>query len=171
MKFLSVLFTFSSFAYTSFSQSPKNYLIDGTSCSVYMICNPGKFESSYEKDSSKIYSRECIDHQTTYGIFLIDLPATLELSAAEEKTIFYLDFLKEKKEIGAALGYSKGHRLNKNENTRGVIDQWIGPGGIVWKLRAWTDGKYIAILYVHGRIVIEESKKDAFLNGFRFSQK
>ena len=87
---------------------------------------------------------------------------------AEDLVISYLDYLKVSFEISNAAGYGKGHRMNDNENARGIIDYWQDKEKANWKIKAWTDGKFIAVMYAKSKKELPETKVEVFLNGFRF---
>jgi hypothetical protein len=151
------------------AQSLKKYSINETGCSLYLYCDPGKFDSDYSEDSSRVYTAECIKEEITYGIICIKLlvPIT-DLNSAEDVMISYLEYLKASSNIVSAAGYGKGHTLNDNENTRGVIDYWKDKDKNNWKIKAWTNGDFIAVLYASGKKELPETKVDVFLNSFRF---
>jgi hypothetical protein len=151
------------------AQLLKKYSIGETGCTLYLYCDPGKFDVDYSEDSSKVYTGECIKEDITYGVICIRLLAPItDLNAAEEVMISYLEYLKASSNIISAAGYGKGHILNNNENTRGVIDYWKDKDQNNWKIKAWTNGVFIAVLYASGKKELPETKVDAFLNGFRF---
>ena len=150
------------------AQSLKKYAIGNSGCSVYTFCNP-VFEETYSEDSSKIFTGECEKDTVYYGVICVKLQtATSNLDVAEELVVSYLDFLKKNFEIASAAGYGKGNRLNSNENTRGVIDYWQDKKKNNWKVKGWTDGKFIGIVYVYTQLEVPESKANVFLNSFRF---
>ena len=133
-----------------------------------MFCNPLRFDEAYSQDSSKIYTAECINDEIHYGIICAKLLNPVnDLSAAEELVVSYLDYLKVDFEIASSAGYGKGHRLNSNENTRGIIDYWKDKENYNWKVKAWMDGKFIVVLYANNKKELPE-KIDVFLNGLRF---
>ena len=68
---------------------------------------------------------------------------------AEDLLIAYLDYLKGNFGITKSAGYSKGHILNKKENTRGILDYWEDGEKNKWKVKAWTDGKFIGVMYAY----------------------
>src|SRR5436189_56465 len=57
--------------------------------------------------------------------------------------------------------------LNSNENTRGIVDYWKDKENNNWKVKAWTDGKFIAVLYAYTKTEVPD-KADVFLNSLRF---
>lgn len=152
----------------SHAQVLKKYAISNSGCSVYMLCDPGKFDEDLSEDSSKVYTAECIKDDISYGIICAKLLHSVDdLSAAEDVAISYLDYLKLEFEIETAAGYGKGHRLNNNENTRGIIDYWKDNKKVNWKITAWTDGKFICVLYANSMKDLPEEKVNVFLNSLR----
>lgn len=162
--FLSLLFAVA----VTHAQTLKKYPISNSGCSLYTYCNPGKFDFDYSEDSSKVYTGECVNAEVTYGIICIKLLNPIEkLDAAEEMMISYVDFLKADFHVKKSTGYGKGHTLNNNENTRGLIDYWEDTENQKWKIKAWTDGKFIGVLYANTRKELNETKVNVFLDGFR----
>jgi hypothetical protein len=151
------------------AQSLKKYAISNSGCSVYTLCDPGRFDVDYSQDSSKVYTAECVKDEVHYGIICVKLlnPA-VDLNTAEELVVSYLDYLKVDFEIASSAGYGKGHRLNSNENTRGILDYWKDKENVNWKVKAWTDSKFIVVLYANSKKELPETKADVFLNGLRF---
>jgi hypothetical protein len=152
------------------SQSLRKYNIDDTGCSLYMFCDPGKFAILYSEDSSAIYTAECKADSVFYAVFCVKLKASLPAGdEAENMMISYLDYLKSEFKIKSTAGYGKGHRMDKKPDVRGVIDYWQDEDEDDWKIKAWTDGKFIAVMYILGTGKLDfNAKHDVFLNGFRF---
>lgn len=90
-----------------------------------------------------------------------------DLDGAEETMINYVEYLKKNFGITKSTGLGKGHRLNNNENTRGVIDYWEDADKNNWKMKAWTDGKFICVLYGYSLKELPEQKLNIFLDSFR----
>ena len=103
----------------------------------------------------------------SYGVVCVKLlnPVS-DLTMAEDLLISYLDYLKENFNIINAAGYGKGHRLNNKENTRGILDYWEDKDKDKWKIKAWTDGKYIGFIYVYSKKELPEAKVNIFLDSF-----
>lgn len=153
----------------SFSQSSslKKVPISGSGCSIYTFCE-FKFEQEYSQDSSEVYTSECKKDEVTYGVICVKLKdAADDIERAEESMINYLDYLKTSFGITKSTGYGRGHRLNNNEKTRGVIDYWEDAEKNNWKIKAWTDGKFIAVLYGYSLKELPEQKLNVFLDSFR----
>jgi hypothetical protein len=164
------IFSVTLFLYTSvsgFSQSLKKYPVSNSECSLYSYCE-ATYQMSLSEDSSKVYTGECNVADVWYGVICVKLLTPLpDLTMAEDLVISYLDYLKINFEIKKAAGYGKGHRLNNNENTRGIIDYWEDAELDKWKVKAWTDGKFIGFMYARSKKELPEQKVNVFLDGFR----
>lgn len=149
-------------------QSFKKYPISNSTCSLYAYC-PIKYDVDYSEDSSKVFTGECTSGEVTYGVICIQLlkPIT-DLNAAEEMMISYIDYLKVSFDIKKAAGYGKGHTLANNENTRGILDYWEDKSQDKWKIKSWTDGKFIGFMYAYSKKELPEAKVNVFLESFRF---
>jgi hypothetical protein len=152
-----------------YSQSLKKYDIGNSGCVVYSFCDPVKFDMNYSQDSAKVYTSECKNEDAYYGIICIKLAKDISaISEAEAVLVTYLDYLKGAFKITAAAGYGKGHRLKGKENTRGIIDFWKDDEQNNWKVKGWTDGKFMAVLYVYSKKELPETKLNVFLDGLVF---
>ena len=172
MKTIWVLFSTMLISTISFSQSLKKYAIGTSGCSVYMLCDPGQFQMTFSEDSSAVFTGECKPDSVTYGIICVKLKETIPAGDdAEDLLISYLDYLKTAFKIKSSSGYGKGQTLNSKADARGVLDFWNDEVGNEWKVKGWTDGKVISILYVIEKSKSEyPAKHDVFLNGFRFPE-
>ncbi len=151
---------------TAYGQSLKKYTISNSGCSAYFFCDPVKFNHDKSPDSSDVYMGECSNDGVTYGIICVRLKEKItNPEESEQMLISYLDYLKTSFGITGAAGYGKGHRLKNKENTRGVIDYWTDKDNANYKVKGWTDGKYIAVLYVYAAKELPEQKANVFLDG------
>lgn len=167
MKKSAVLLVFSLCFLFSYGQGIKKVPISTSGCSIYTYCT-FQFEKEYSEDSSEVYVSECVKDDMTYGVICVKLLQAVDsLEVAEESMINYLNYLKTSFKILKSAGYGKGHHLNNNENTRGVLDYWEDAEKKNWKVKAWTDGKYIGVLYGYSAKELSEQKLNLFLDSFR----
>ena len=144
--------------------------IGETGCSYLNYCET-PFAEEITTDSSRLYSVECAEDDVTYGLICVTLKKPFDdLAMAEDMMIAYLDYLKENFTIIRTAGYSRGYRLNQSDSVRGVSDHWEDSEGDKWKIRGWTDGKVISVLYVYAQKPVPDARADAYFNGFRFSE-
>lgn len=151
------------------SQSLRKYEIGNSGCSLYSFCDHGQFGMSYSEDSAKVYTGECSNDDIHYGAICIRLFRDIdELSDAEGLLVSYLDYLKSAFKISSAVGYGKGHLLKQRADTRGIIDYWKDEEKNNWKVKGWTNGKYIAVLYAYSKKELPEQKVNVYLDGLLF---
>lgn len=149
------------------AQSFRKYPVSTSGCSVYNFCE-AKYDMDFSDDSSQVFTGECVVADVTYGIICVKLRnAVTDLDAAENLVIDYADYLKASFNITKSMGYGKGHRLNKNEQTRGIMDYWEDKELDNWKIKAWTDGQYIGFMYAYSKKELPETKVNLFLDSFR----
>lgn len=164
--FLSLFLFCLSFIYV---QAQTRVAIANTGCTAEVYCAPGRFDVYEVEDGSTVYADDCETDGVTYGIYCVKLkvPVT-DLSAAEDTVITYLDFLKLDYGIVKSKGYDKGHELKKDKGTRGIYDTWEDADKNKWKVRGWTNGSYICVLYMYSAKELPEKKAEVFLEGLRF---
>lgn len=152
----------------SYGQVPKKMAISNSGCSLYSYCAMN-FETSYSSDSSLMYISECVSGETNYGIICVKLKiSTTNLNNAEQVLTAYLDYLKSSFNILKSVGYGKGLTLNNDKNTRGIQDYWEDKDKNNWKVKGWTNGNYIGVVYAYSPKELNEQKINIFLDGFRF---
>lgn len=166
---LLLLFVFSTATFLARAQDPQKIAISTTGCTVQVYCLPGRFDVYDLEDGSTVYADDCEKEGVTYGIYCIKLKKSIaDLSAAEDSIASILDFLKLDYGIVRGKGYDKGHKLNKDDNTRGVYDTWEDADGNKWKVKAWTNGNFICVLHMHSSKELPDKKTEVFLEGLRF---
>jgi hypothetical protein len=143
--------------------------ISNTGCTVQVICFPGRFDAYDLEDGSTVYADDCLKEEVTYGIYCVKLKKPIgEIAMYEDSIASYLDFMKLDYGIVKSNGYDKGHELNKDESTRGIYDTWEDAEKNKWKVRAWSNGAFVCVLFVYSAKELPEKKTDIFLNGLRF---
>ena len=166
---LLLLLSFFFCLFNGYTQDPARVAISGTGCTVAVYCFPGRFDAYDLEDGSTVYADECTKGDVVYGINCVKLKKpVMDLAAAEDTVIALLDFMKLDFGIVRAKGYDKGHKLQKDDNTRGVYDTWEDAEKHKWKIKAWTNGNFICVLYMHSGKELPDKKTEVFLEGLRF---
>lgn len=151
-----------------FSQSLKKYAIGGTGCSVYSYCEP-KFGITYSADSAKVYTSECGSNKIYYMVICMELKqAIVPVSKAETALITYVDKLKTQFKITSSTGFSKGNKLKGRKNTLGIIEYWKDNEQFKWKIKGWTNGRFIAVLLAYSENDLPEKTVNPFFDGLLF---
>ena len=162
------------FTLAAFSQKIRKQEIKDTNnnsgCAVYSFCDL-KFDVSYSLDSSLVYTGECSVDSLNNGVICVQLREPLtNLDDAESMLVSYLDYLKTNFSITQSAGYGKGHQLRNNVNTRGVIDYWEDKDHNNWKVKAWSNKKFIVVLYSYSTKNLPETRIDVYLNSLIFPE-
>lgn len=158
-------------ALTVQAQSLKKSPIGHSGCQAYFFCDVN-VENSFSEDSSIVYTNACTGKDSLeYGLICVQLKEKIsDIQVAENVMISYLDYLKTSFSITKSTGYGKGHTLKNYPAAHGVIDYWSDNKDQDWKVKGWTDGQFIAVLYVISPKdqPNTESKINLYLDGFRF---
>lgn len=150
------------------AQSLRKYPIQQSGCQYYNYCD-SRWDVSISPDSSRVFTGECLFDGFYYAVICVKLYEPISnLAEAESMLENYMNHLKGSFDIKEATGYGRGHRLQQNEATRGMIDYWKDKEGNNWKVKGWTNGKFIGVLMVYGPGELPEPRANAFLDGFRF---
>jgi hypothetical protein len=153
---------------TANSQTLKRYAIGNTGNSVNAYCEP-KFGITYSGDSAKVYTSECGKDDIYYMVICIEPKQSFtSLSKAEMALISYVNHLKTQFKIISSTGYGTDNKLNGNENTRGIVDYWKDNEQFNWKVKGWTDGKYLTVLVAYSKNSFAETTVNPFLDGLLF---
>ncbi len=167
MKKMLAILIIISFFFPNQAQAQKKITIGNTGVSFSSPCQTS-YDRSQSQDSSTVYNGECKMGELNYGFILVKLlhPIT-DLNEAEKITGDYLQYLNQSFNITHAEGYINGLRLNKDEKTRGIHDQWADAQQNKWLVNAWTNGSFIAVLYTYGKN-LPDGAAASFLNSLRF---
>lgn len=152
------------------AQSLTKYAISNSGCSAFLYCDPGDIRHQISADTSEIYTAECTNGSTSYGLFCAKFASPIRnLQDAEDVLTDYMDYLKKSVfNITTSTGYVKGQRLNGREDTRGIMDSWQDGDKQGYKVKGWTNGKYLCVLYAYSKKEIAEADVKPFLDGIVF---
>lgn len=164
MENLIFLLTASLVLYKS-SKKPRKTFIADTGCSV-VFSPDAVFDHTQSEDGDQLYFAEHTDNDITYGVLCARIHSMLPLEEAQDVMTTYLNRLR--KPFNAL--YNTGIDLCQNRsNTKDcikMIDYWQDEDNLDWKVKGYTDGQTIAVLYVKNINQISVDKQDEFLDSF-----
>jgi hypothetical protein len=146
----------------------KNYLIGDTGCSVLLSSGTGTFDFSQTSSGDKLYFNEFCDNNVHYGIICIELIDDYDIDEAESLLQNYVSKLKKPFVIMHHTGFESAIDWN-TRNSRAFVDYWQDAGQNDWKVKGYTNGKIMAILYVQNINKLDVKMQDQFLDSFHFS--
>lgn len=155
------------------AQTLQLYPVAATGCKAGYYCTPGEFQAMNLPDSSVLYVAECKGgDEADYGVVCIKLHHP-EASAAAAETAMQQHLVMLKTAFGADINVSKerktGITMPANSKVKGVLDVFENEESRVYRTKSWTNGKFVAILYVRKIGDWNTTPEvEAFLNGFQF---
>ena len=116
-------------------------------------------------EGDELYFAEYQEKFITYGVLVAHLHE--ELCQEDARTVLssYLNRLRKPFKAPHNTGI-----VDHSASTINLVDYWQDEDSVDWKLKAYSDGKTMAILYIKNITDLEVDKQDAFLNSFRFGK-
>jgi len=164
-----ILFLATSFVIRfSSSQRIKLQHIGNTGCSA-ILSSANRLDSSLTQSGDRLFFHEFKDNGVTYGLICVSMNEHYALPEAVEMLRSYIDKLKSPFYILHNTGIRDDSDWN-SETTTTIVDYWQDSNKKDWKVKGYTDGKTLAVLYVKNIGQAEVKKQDSFLDSFHFGQ-
>ncbi|MFL5811505.1 MAG: hypothetical protein ACJ749_18420 [Flavisolibacter sp.] len=151
----------------SSSKKFKNFFIGKTGCSALLLSS-SDFQSTITVSGDKLYFSEFSENKVTYGIICIHLREACELDEASKMLHNYLGKLMGPFYILHNTGAQKDVDWN-TVSSKTLVDYWQDGDKQDWKVKGYTDGRFMAVLYVKNISHVEVRKQDLFLDSFHFA--
>lgn len=155
-------------SYTS-SRNFKRRFISNTGCSIRIPGETFRLDKTYSETGDQLFLSSVAKGKANYGFILARLHDKItEITEAEQVLFDFMEGLLDPLAIDHTTGMSAGHEHRFTKTARGMLEYWQDDEGNDWKVKGWTNGRFMALLYVKN--FTEESIKevDEFLNSFRF---
>jgi hypothetical protein len=162
-----ILLLATTFAYTvSAKKSKKRYYSNSSATAARYppsaFCNTAQTQSG-----DLMYMSECKENDVTYGVISIRLKkAYNNLDDAEMVLNRFMNNLQPG--FGIQHTTRGGIYQTANEKVKSIIDYWQDIEQLDWKVKGWTDGRNISVLYVKNIGQLQVAQEENFLNAFIF---
>lgn len=164
-----ILFLATSFVIRfSSSQRIKLQTIGNTGCSA-LLSSAGSLDSTLTQSGDRLYFHEFKDTGVTYGLICVHMQDEYKLADAEQMLKSYIEKLRGPFYILHNTGLHDDADWN-SETTSTIVDYWQDCSKKDWKVKGYTDGKTLAVLYVKNIGHVDVKKQDLFLDSFHFGQ-
>jgi len=150
----------------SSSKRIKLQFIGDTGCSA-LLSSDNKTECTLSQSGDQLYFHEFKDKAVTYGMICIQINSECSLEEAEEMLHSYIDKLKGPFYILHNTGIHDDTDWN-SETSRTISDYWQDFNKKDWKVKGYTNGKTLAVMYVRNIGHVDVKKQDLFLDSFHF---
>ena len=168
MENLIFLLTASLVIYKS-SKVSRRTVIGDTNCSVLFPAN-AEFDFTQTEEGDQMYFSEHTEKKVSYGVLCAQLSEKLPLDEAQDVITTYLNRLHKPFNALHNTGLDLCQSFSQNDDCVRMIDYWQDENNLDWKVKGYTDGQTIAVLYVKNINEISVDKQDEFLDSFCFDQ-
>lgn len=148
----------------STSKRFRRYPIGNTGRSVLLPRGFDGFDHCTTQHGDQFYLGESSSESANYGVIYIDLKEEFDVADAELILSSYISRL----HTPFSIAYNTGiHHCQSMEQsgTRTIIDYWQDEWGVDWKIKGYTNGHFLALLYVQNINDGDVEKQEAFLGG------
>lgn len=132
-----------------------------------MIAGDDDLKSSRTSSGDQLYFHEFREKAVSYGIICVEMQIEYSLEEAKKMLISYIDQLKSPLHILHNTGIDDDADWN-SETSRTIVDYWQDRNKKDWKVKGYTNGKTLAVLYVKNIGNANVRKQDYFLDSFHF---
>lgn len=168
MENLIFLLTASLVIYNS-SKKPRKTIIGNTNCSVLFPAD-AEFDFTQTDDGDQMYYSEYTNKQVSYGVLCAHLSEKLPVVEAQEVMTTYLGRLHKPFHALYNTGIQACQSWSQEDDCIKMIDYWQDKNNMDWKVKGYTDGQTIAVLYVKNITNVSVEKQDEFLDSFCLSK-
>lgn len=151
----------------SSNRKVQNQLIGTTGCSA-LLAAEDELEHSLTSSGDKLYFNEFREKKVTYGMICVQMSHEYSLTEAEQLLRTYIDHLKGPLYILHNTGLHEDADWN-SESSKTIVDYWQDCQKKDWKVKGYTNGKILAVLYVKNIGHADVIKQDHFLDSFHFN--
>ena len=149
--------------------SPRKYgyhSIGDTGCSALLLSG-NDIDMTWTASGDQLHCTEFTENKVTYGIICIKLQQEYEMDEAIALLKNYINKLKGPFYILHNIGLKNSVDWNST-TSRVFVDYWQDAYQKDWKLKGYTDGNVMAVLYVKNISEVTVEKQDLFLDSFHF---
>lgn len=134
-------------------------------CSTLLHSGSRTLHTRFTKDGDKIYFNDHEANGVTYGMVCIQMTDMHTLLQAKKILIQYINKARRPMQIA----YNVAMEIKVEAGGLSITDYWQDNDGIDWKIKGYTNGKVVALLYAKNITDAAVKSLDTYLDGFRFS--
>jgi len=134
-------------------------------CSALLNSGNKTLHLRHTKDGDKLIFNSYSADGVRYGLICVQLRQSCGMDKAEKILVNFINRVRKPLHIR----YNTAMDVEDNGSFISITDYWQDEAGLDWKIKGYTNGKTLALLYVRNINDTAVKSHDAFLNGFRFS--
>lgn len=123
-----------------------------------------------DEHGNKVYVGQTNEDGVTYGFATVELDRILNSRCKAEQALFlFMEDMHASFGIAFTTGLQHGYSHPHSDAVWGMTDYWQDTQGIDWKVKGWTDGRVMTVLYIKDLANAGMAQQEAFLNSFQFN--
>ena len=143
----------------------KRYLI-GNGCSALLVSGNKTLHCKTTSEGDRVSFYDQTVNDVTFGLIMVQMKEVYTLHQAETILVQYCNRVRRPFDIA----FNLSMHIEKQDGVVTLADYWQDDFGTDWKIKGYTNGKIVALLYVKNISNAPVKEHDDFLNGFHFPQ-
>lgn len=131
--------------------------------------NGHPFKKTRTRSGDELYCNEFKENGVTYGVICVEMQHHYDKIEAYEMLRTYMHKLKGPFYVFHSTGISDSQNWNQS-NCCTLEDYWQDAVGVDCKVKGYTNGSVLAVLYVRNITEADAAKVDLFLDSFHFGR-
>jgi hypothetical protein len=117
-----------------------------------------------------VYVGQAGEGPCLYGFATVELQTVIhDRSRAEQALFLFMEDMHDSFSIAHTTGLEHGYHHRHSSEVWGMTDYWQDSDGVDWKVKGWTDGRVMTVLYVKNIGAGVLAQTEAFLDSFQFN--
>lgn len=150
----------------SASKKLVSQLIGNTRCSI-LFRSGSVFKKTKTASGDDLFCNEFKEGEVIYGAILVDLRQQFGIEHATDMLCSYMHKLKGPFYVFHNTGNETSADWNQPDSVA-LVDYWQDAGGVDCKVKGYTNGRMLAVLYVKNIGAAEVTMQESFLDSFHF---
>jgi hypothetical protein len=164
------LLSFLAAAFSSALEKPGKITIGAPGCTL-SVHKPPTVHRIETQEGYPAYIGQSKIREASYGFASVILPEKITDPEVFHKKLYgLLEDVYSSFRIVYGTGLSYGYTHPGDESIFGFTEYWQDKEGLDWKVKAWTNGQVMTVLYIRniGRVKLKD--QDSYLDGISFSE-
>jgi hypothetical protein len=143
----------------------KNVTIGHTGCSALLLQHDNSIDSTVTESGDRLYFHEAEENGVGYGMICVDMRTAVDQSEAMTMLEAYMDSLRGPFYVLHNTGVHAAANWNQ-ASVSSLTDYWQDSQGVDYKVKGYTNGRVLAILFVRNISQLDVSLQDQYLDSF-----
>lgn len=144
----------------------KSHAIGNTGCSALLLPHARGFAQTTPAGDC-LYLQEFEERKVGYGMICVQLNESYSIDEATYMLNSYMSRLREAFGVLHQTGPQPSEDWNSTAS-RALVDYWQDVARTDWKVKGYTNGRVLSVLYVRNISQAEVAQQERFLDSFHF---